>query len=309
MHDRNARASTVPIASQQKFAAFGEVSRLRQTFSPCWLTVVCACTIAAALTSSAVAQQCIQPPNTTLVAWFPFDETSGTTTANLATQNSGTLGGTATFIPGLVGGALHFDGQDSWVDSPSSIVTNFGPGVVTGAPCAGPDSTCAGAFSIDVWIRVPTDLDDSVKTILDKRSGTDPNIHGYSFALSYSRLILQLADGLGAYGFTNYASIPITNLKDHNWHHVAVSVTRPIPNGIRWYHNGAALAGQEIDPTDREGSLINDSPIRLGANSTDPPFDNWFNGDMDELQIFNRALSGQEVLAIYNAGSAGQCKP
>lgn len=254
------------------------------------------------------AQQCVAPPNSTMVAWFPFDESNGSTTANLATQNTGTLGGTATFTPGLVGGAMHFDGIDAYIDSPSSIATNFGPGVVTGAPCSGLESTCAGAFTIDVWIQVPTDLTNSVTTILDKRGGSAPDIHGYSFALSYSRLILQLADGGLNDGFTNYASIPITNLKDHNWHNVAVSVTRTIPNGIRWYHNGAALLGQEIDPTDRRGSLVNDSPLRIGANTADQPFDNWFNGDMDELQIFNRALSGQEISSIYQAGASGQCK-
>ena len=108
--------------------------------------------------------------------------------------------------------------------------------------------------------------------------------------------------------YTNYASVPISNLLDGAWHQVAVSVTRTLPNGIRWYHNGAALLGQEIDPTDREGSLVNDSVLRIGANTADEPFDNPFHGDMDELQIFNRALSGQEIAAIYNAGASGQCK-
>jgi Concanavalin A-like lectin/glucanases superfamily len=262
---------------------------------------------AAVFTVPANAQQCIAPPNTTVVAWFPFDETSGTTTANLATQNSGVLGGTATFIPGLVGGALHFDGAGAYVDTPSSIATNFGPGVVTGIPCSGLYSSCNGDFTIDLWIRVPVNLSDSVKTIVDKRVDS-PVFRGYSFALSYSRLILQLADGGAGDGYTNYASIPITNLKDYNWHHIAVSVTRTMPNGIRWYHNGEALLGQQIDPTDREGSLANDSVLRIGANTVDEPFDNHFNGDMDELQIFNRALSGQEIRGLYNAGASGQCK-
>jgi Concanavalin A-like lectin/glucanases superfamily len=151
-------------------------------------------------------------------------------------------------------------------------------------------------------------LTDSVTTILDKRGGSAPDIHGYSFALSYRRLILQLADGGANDGFTNYASIPIANLRDHNWHHVAVSVTRTIPNGIRWYHNGAMLPGQQVDPTDREGSLISDAPVRIGANTADQPLTNFFDGDMDELQIFNRALTGQEIASIYQAGASGQCK-
>jgi hypothetical protein len=307
MQDRTARVCVHTVCTHQNLTAPGAAPKRQRKLSLLRLSAIAVVAVTASLGASA--QQCASPPNTTMVAWFPFDETGGSTAANLATQNSGTLGGTATFVPGLVGGALHFDGRGAYMDSPSSIATNFGPGVPTGAPCTGDDSTCAGAFTIDVWIRVPTDLDDSVKTILDKRSGSAPDIHGYSFALSYRRLILQLADGGAGDGFTNYASIPISTLRDGAWHQVAVSVTRTIPNGLRWYHNGAALAGQEIDPTDRKGSLVNDSPIRLGANTADAPFDNWFNGDMDELQIFNRALSGQEISGIYAAGASGQCKP
>jgi len=34
-----------------------------------------------------------------------------------------------------------------------------------------------------------------------------------------------------------------------------------------------------------------------------------FNGLLDEIQVFNRALTAVEILAEYNAGSAGKCKP
>ena len=45
------------------------------------------------------------------------------------------------------------------------------------------------------------------------------------------------------------------------------------------------------------------------VNFDHPNEDNFLVGDMDELQIFNRALTPQEVQSIYNAGSTGQCKP
>ena len=34
-----------------------------------------------------------------------------------------------------------------------------------------------------------------------------------------------------------------------------------------------------------------------------------FSGLVDEVQIFNRVLSASEIQAIYQAGSAGECKP
>jgi len=36
---------------------------------------------------------------------------------------------------------------------------------------------------------------------------------------------------------------------------------------------------------------------------------NFFTGQLDELEIFNRALSQCEILAIFNAGSSGKCLP
>jgi hypothetical protein len=34
----------------------------------------------------------------------------------------------------------------------------------------------------------------------------------------------------------------------------------------------------------------------------------FFNGGLDELEIFNRALNATEVQSLFNAGSAGKCK-
>lgn len=49
-----------------------------------------------------------------------------------------------------------------------------------------------------------------------------------------------------------------------------------------------------------------DGNVRLGARSLAPPESCWV-GLIDEVDIFNRALSSNEIAAIYNAGSAGKC--
>ena len=128
---------------------------------------------------------CVDPPNTTMVAWYPFDETVGTTAANLATGNIGTLTNSPTHVPGKVAGALRFDGNNDYVESPSTIVTNIGP---AGIPptCSGSYSTCRGDFSIDAWINVDPTASVSAITIVDKRSGPITAIKGYTFFV-YSR--------------------------------------------------------------------------------------------------------------------------
>lgn len=251
------------------------------------------------------AATCVEPPNTTMIAWYPFDETVGTTAANLATGNTGTLVNAPIHIPGKVAGALLFNGINDYVSSPSTIVTNIGP---AGLPqtCGG-YSTCRGDFSIDAWIKVNSKGSMSVSTIVDKRSGSGSTTKGYSFfVFQQNKLGLHLADGLGIPGFTNYLSPVITGLAD-KWHHVAVTVSRRSPTGIQWYDNGVNMGFSDptVAATSRYGSLANNGPLHIGAAN---PLSSWFQGEIDELEIFNRALDASEVKAIFDAGDYGKCK-
>jgi hypothetical protein len=259
---------------------------------------------------------CVLPPNATMVAWYPFDEQSPVTmSANLASGNVGVQhNGPLGFTPGEVAGAAHFNGTNQYVESPSTIMTNFGTaGSFT--TCKGPSgsdkgsrSTCLGNFSIDTWIRTtgPT----SEMAIVDKRVGSPPSMLGYYFFVSGGMLGLEMADRGSGTGFTDYMSPVLTpSIYDGNWHHVAVTVNRIFssPPGIQWYHNGAVV-GVGSDPTDRKGSLVNSSPLRVGTRTANSPLTGWFKGDLDELEIYNRALGLPEVQAIFNAGPAGKCK-
>jgi hypothetical protein len=247
---------------------------------------------------------CVLPPNTTMVGWYPFDETSGPLALNLATANDGAHLGNPTPVPGMVAGALSFDGIDDYVESPSSIVTNFGPATTTAA-CSGSFSTCPGDFSFDAWIQVLSPVTTNI--IVDKRLGNIPTLRGYSFFLYFpGSLGLQLADGLGT-GFSNYLSPTLTPaIDDGHWHHVAITVKRTNAAGIRFYHNGNLVG--TANPLGRKGSLVNNSPLRIGTRTAASPLSGWFDGAIDELEIFNRVLTPVEVKALFSAGPFGKCK-
>ncbi len=254
---------------------------------------------------------CVPPPNSTMVAWYPFDETAGPTAANLATGNTGTHINNPTPISGKVDGALRFNGIDNYVESPSTIATNFGPANTPGfcqTGAQGSYSSCLGDFSIDAWIRLPPNAPTSVMTIVDKR---DPvTDRGYHLFVLNNQLGVQLTDSI----FFNYLSISIPTLRNGLWHHVAVTVDRRVGNSttmgeIRWYHNGAEISPLGTNnPINRPGSLANNSPLRIGTRTASSPLSGWFRGDIDELEIFNRVLSDAEVNSIYSAGSFGKCK-
>lgn len=256
---------------------------------------------------------CAPPPNTTMVAWYPFDELVGPTAANLATGNTGAHTGGPTPVPGIVAGALSFNGTSAYVKSVSTIVTNFGPANTSafcGSGSQGGYSACLGNFSIDAWVRIQSNAPTGVMVIVDKRSSNP--IKGYSFFVVSQgpfqrKLGLQLADGIGTQ-FSNFLSPTVPSLYDGNWHHIAVTVNRLLSTGIRWYYDGAPVIGPSGNPMGRQGSLVNTSALHIGTRTAASALTGWFQGDMDELEIFNRVLTAPEVSSIHGALSSGKCK-
>jgi len=232
------------------------------------------------------------PPG--LVGWWPLDEISGATSvaalddlggsvvSNFGVPQPSAIGaanGPAP-VPGVVGGALSFDGTDDYVEIPSSNALNFG----------------AGDFSIDAWIK--TTQDTGVAVILDKRQMSP--YQGYHLFTSNGNLFLQLAAG-GTY--SNYPASAF--VADGTWHHIAVAVNRTINKfTVRWYVDGKDTS---LDPpsTPLTGTLDNAAPLRLGVRSFS--LNGYWKGTLDELELFNRALTESEVFAIYDAGRVGKC--
>jgi hypothetical protein len=221
------------------------------------------------------------PPPGGLVAWYSFDElgtsaSDHTSFANTATRINGPFS-----TVGFVGGALGFAGVDGYLEAPSRPQIDFG----------------TGNFSIDFWIAIGGQ-DSGTRAVLDKRIQVGHGFRGYHIAMIDGELWLQLADGT----FANYESK--INVSDGNWHFVTVTVDRASKSGVRWYDNAALVSIQ--DPTARQLTLTNTSPLRIGRRTVDSPAP--FKGILDELELFNVALTPQQVIQIYTAASAGKCK-
>jgi hypothetical protein len=69
------------------------------------------------------------------------------------------------------------------------------------------------------------------------------------------------------------------------------------------------MNGQLIGSTPAPGAILpsTNNPLNIGWDSSQPT--RFFSGLIDEVEIFNRALTAQEIAAIYNAGSTGKCGP
>src|SRR5207253_2785919 len=110
---------------------------------------------------------------------------------------------------------------------------------------------------------------------------------------------VQLADGTA----TNFIDGP--NLADGIFHHVAVTVKRSSNVGGKLFVDGVVVL--TFDPTARQNSLTNTAELRIGGHSLNyPQFS--FNGLIDEVEIFKRALSASEIQGIAAADSSGKCQ-
>jgi uncharacterized repeat protein (TIGR01451 family) len=240
---------------------------------------------------------CVTPPPN-LRAWWTMDVTSGTTVPDIAGTNNGThlVGTTASPVlptAGKVAGALTFGlgPAPNSVQVPNSTSLNFG---------ASPTAD----LSIDAWVRANPVQPSPAQVfypIVDKLStGALTAPRGYSFYLVNGRLGFAMADGT-----TTSFNAPTTSLlvADGQWHHVAVTVDRDQAAGGKLYVDGNVVF--TFNPTVRAGSLTNTINLLIGRNQSG----NQFLGSIDEVEIFSRALTEAEVKAIFNADSAGKCKP
>jgi hypothetical protein len=133
--------------------------------------------------------------------------------------------------------------------------------------------------------------------IVDKK--TDSPTRGYALFIGPTGLLgLKLADGTGD---TTYDSSMF--VADANWHHVTVIVDRNEPSGLVFYVDAESVM---LDPTDRTGDLTNSADLLIAADCLSSG--NRFNGEIDEVELFNRVLDANEIQAIFEAGSAGKCQ-
>lgn len=222
---------------------------------------------------------CIQPPDS-MVGWWTGDNNANDISGF---NNNGTLQGGANYVMGKVAGAFNVINGADFISIPDASSLNFG----------------TGNFSIDAWIKT-TDAS-NVLNIVDKRSGTENNPVGYSFFIVAGKLSFQLGDGQAT---LNHVSIT-SPVSDGKWHHAAVTIDRKNKTGGKLYVDGIQIF--TFDPTNRSGPITNTASLLIGQRNLSSATQ--FEGQIDEVEIFNRVLLDTEISSIFAADSAGKCKP
>ena len=244
-------------------------------------------------------RECVAPPSD-MTAWWPFDSyyflEDFTTWTFLNNANPNPNGPAQT--SGMVDGAATFTNANQALTVPDHPDINL-------------YNSCAvdggAAFSVDAWVKTSAS---GLLTVLDKRQWmTKYNPVGYHLFINNGQLGFQLADVTGYANFTTpmpTTSNQIPDLRDNQWHLVAVTVyVRCQRNGSK-FEGKMYIDGKEVQ-TFQPGGLdySNNAPLIIGGHSMHAS--DFFNGSLDEIEIFQRTLTGAEVKALYDAGWAGKC--
>ncbi len=235
-----------------------------------------------------VPPSCVAPP-TGMVAWWPGDGN----TDDIQGGNNGTLQGNAAFAPGQVEEAFSLDGDGDFVEVPDNNLWAFG----------------TNDFTIDLWANFSSTDCGPIDSARCTFIGTD---EGGGSQNKWIFGVSPLSEFGGGQNVL-YLAVHHRDLPSVSGSFLAKSVFQPIVG--QWYHVAVTrqgsdftiyVNGQMAAPDSSSVVIQNaDAPLRIGFGEA--PFRS-FPGFIDEVEIFNRALSGSEIQAIVDVGSAGKCK-
>ena len=215
-----------------------------------------------------------------LVLHYSFDrDEDGKVTDASAKENHGTVRG-ARFTPeGKSGGAMVFDGADDYLDA--------------GNP---PSLQLTANFTLAAWIWTER-TQDGFGIITKSQGAPEQARRGIEFCLGND-------DILSAYFWdasTRFFSGGVKNptIRRQEWTHVVLQHDSTLPqHQMRFFINGVACeAGFGYEAVSSIPVLRNvDEPVRIGCMR---PGKEHFKGRMDDVMIFSRTLSADEIQTLY----------
>jgi hypothetical protein len=199
-----------------------------------------------------------------LVAAFGFDEGSGDDVHDATgAGHDGVLSGQS-WVVGKYGGALEF--EDSYLELGRSHLLDLTTGM-----------------TLSAWV-LPKAGEHGRSPVLAKE-------HEWRASFVLNADAAHTGPDIAVLGSTDWASAYThTRLSVMEWSHLAATYEA---GGLKLYVNGELAAENDL-----EGPIqVTDTPVRIGGTWT---WDDAFRGRIDEVRIYNRALSGSEIVDVMS---------
>ncbi len=215
------------------------------------------------------------PPPPGMVSWWSGDNNA----LDMVGTNNGTPMNGATYAAGVVGQAFSFDGVNDYVS------------------LADVDFRSNTAGSMAFWVKTsdaaaPTTF--GIKgAFFGRGNKTTQHLH---FGVANGKQTAEWYDG------GDYSIQGASNIADGAWHHLV------------FVSDGAGTISLYADGLlENAGAFLHTAPsfsTRFGGQyeGHDALYAYYYNGLIDEVQVYNRALTAPEIAAIAAAGSGGICR-
>ena len=222
-------------------------------------------------------------PNFGLAAWWEFDEGSEITAYDSAGDNDGTLNGDANWVSGWMGSyALDFDGDGDYVEIPDDNSLTPSDEITIALWLYNKGGQNAGLWKYASCPDQPSSPGNSRAYAFRTEDTTD----AIRFVVFET---VSLNDGIDSVG----------TVGRDEWHHIAAT-----------FDNGEAalyIDGQfDSSATLSVSSIMNDAqPLIIGGawEYCGDTFTSGLNGMVDDVRIYNIALSDSDIEQLYQLGS------
>ncbi len=217
----------------------------------------------------------VSPP-TDYIAYWPMESISSSTiTDQVGSHDASAVGSPSISTSGRVGNALSLSGIGQY-----ATIT---------------DDLSLQPTSVTVCAYLKGNAN-AINDIVFQSYSKTPNISGFKLqAWSNGHIGFLVGDYSGASKNVGYAAISIGKVNDNTWHHVCASYDGSY---LRGYYDGV-LTSEKPYNSGIKYSLTNFVAIGTLFNTSTQHATFNFNGLIDELKLYGRALSHEEVLAIF----------
>jgi hypothetical protein len=218
-----------------------------------------------------------------MVAHFNFNNDSATTAKDVTGRgHDGTITGNITFGPGKFGNCMIDDGTGS----------------IALAPATGTDIQFGGnSYTITAWIKTSSTQAMAIVAKYNTANGGTHEAQDRHFGINYRSGRIGVDNGW--VGSLNGS----TRIADGTWHHVAFTQAQSGAGAagtwtlyVDGQTNGTSTQSPQADPATHQ--------IFIGSGCPGSYYPNKWNGSIDDVRIYNNALSQDEINAIMLAGDS-----
>jgi len=204
------------------------------------------------------------------VAHWTLDDGEGTIALDSSNGLDGILMGDPQWAAGIIGGALDFDGVDDYVDCGTNEVLN----------------NLSDAITVSAWVNIRSVTTTWMGIVMKGETAWRLGVNGDTTGIHW--------------GFTGgtrgwQAANSVTELPLNEWHHIAGTCDKNV--GAVVYVDGVA----ETENPDLDGIATNEMPLLLGENPE--ALGRLFDGILDDVRIYDRALSADEINELVALGA------